>query len=117
SLRAAGLFRASSDYYAKAAQRPEAKANPEEREAILSAIGFNFLEVQDSRLAAESFERCLKEFPDSAKKTEWTLDLARAYAFGEKKEKEKARKMLEHFIRDQAPSMAVEQAKKILASL
>jgi thioredoxin-like negative regulator of GroEL len=117
SLRTAGLFRASSEYYAKAAQRPEAKANPEKRATILNEIGLNFLEVQDSKLAAESFEKCLKEFPNSPKKTEWNLDLGQAYAFGEKKEKEKARKLLETFIRDHPSSPQSEQARKILSSL
>jgi thioredoxin-like negative regulator of GroEL len=117
SLRAAGLFRASSEYYSRAAQRSEAKANPEKRETILNEIGLNFLEVQDSKLAAESFEKCLKEFPNSPKKTEWTLDLGQAYAFGEKKEREKARKLLQTFIRDNLSSPESEQARKILASL
>jgi thioredoxin-like negative regulator of GroEL len=117
SLRAAGLLRASSDYYARALQRPEAKADPQTREVILYEIGKNFLEVQDSKLAAESFERCLKEFPNSPKKTEWMLDLAQAYAFGEKKEKEKARQILEMFIQDHPSFGESEQARRILSSL
>ena len=76
SLRDAGLFRASNDYYAKAARRPE------RREAILPLIGLNFLEVQDSKLAADAFEKCLKEFPKSPRRPEWTLNLARALALG-----------------------------------
>jgi thioredoxin-like negative regulator of GroEL len=117
SFRTAGLFRASSEYYAKAAQRPEAKANPEKRETLLNEIGLNFLEVQDSKLAAEAFEKCLKEFPNSPTKTEWMLNLGQAYAFGDQKEKEKARKLLQTFIRDHASSPESEQARKILASL
>jgi thioredoxin-like negative regulator of GroEL len=117
SLRTAGLYRASSGFYAKAAQRPEAKAKPEKRETILNEIGLNFIEVQDSKLAAESFEKCLKEFPKSRKKTEWTLRLGQAYAFGEKREKEKARKLLETFMRDHPSSPQSEQARKILTSL
>lgn len=116
SLRSAGLFRASSDYYAKAAQRPEAKAHPEKRETILNEIGLNFLEVQDSKLAAESFKKCLREFPNSPKKTQWTLDLCQAYAFGENEEREKARKLLRTFIRDHPSSPQSEQARKILSS-
>ena len=117
SLKNAGLFRASSEYYAKAAQRPEAKADPGNRETILNEIGLNFLEVRDARLAAEAFERCLKEFPASPRTSEWTLDLGEAYSFGEKKEKEKARKLLQTFIQEHAASAESEQARKILNSL
>lgn len=91
SLSAAGLFRAGSEYYGKAVQKQEAKLNPKKRETILNEIGLNFLEVQDGKLAAESFEKCLKEFPDSPKRVEWTLNLGQAYAFGERERKQRLR--------------------------
>lgn len=84
-LKEAGLFRASSEYYTRALQEPAARSNPETRETIFNEIGLNFLEVKDGKLAAEWFEGCLKRFPDSLRKRAWTLNLAQAYAFGEKK--------------------------------
>jgi thioredoxin-like negative regulator of GroEL len=117
SLRDVGLFRASSEYYAKAAQRTDARSNPEKRETILDQMGLNYLQVEDGKLAAESFERCLKEFPNSPRKTEWTLNLGQAYAFGEKKDKEKAKKILEALIRESPSSPASQKASKILSSL
>jgi tetratricopeptide (TPR) repeat protein len=111
SLRAAGLFRASNDYYLKAARTPA------KREALLPVIGENFLEVQDSKLAAETFEKCLKEFPASPRRAEWTLNLARAYAFGGKKEKDKAKKLLQSFQRNNPQSALVSEALRLLGSL
>lgn len=78
SLRAAGLYRASNDYYLKAVQRPEARADPSAREAILTEMGANYLELKEGKRAAGVFERCLKEFPASARRSEWTSNLARA---------------------------------------
>ena len=109
SLRDAGLFRASNDYYAKAARRPE------RRETILPLMGLNFLEVQDSKLAADAFEKCLKEFPKSPKRSEWTLNLARALALGGKKEK--ARKVLQSFLRDYPSAVEVGAARELLGTL
>jgi thioredoxin-like negative regulator of GroEL len=111
SMRDAGLYRASNDYYAKAARRPE------KREAVLPIIGLNYLEVEDSKLAADTFEKCLKEFPASAQAPGWTVDLARAYALGGKKGKEKARKVLQAFLGEHPTAPQVEDARKLLASL
>jgi len=80
TLRAANLFRTSNDYYARALQRPEAKAGAGLRESILNNMGVNYLEVKEGKKAADVFERCLKEFPGSARRSEWTSNLARARA-------------------------------------
>lgn len=85
ALRAAGLFRASNDYYEKAVRRREAKADPGRREAILADMGSNYLEVEDGKRAAEVFERCLKEFPGSRNRSDWTSNLARARALASTK--------------------------------
>jgi thioredoxin-like negative regulator of GroEL len=77
-LRGAGLYRASNDYYGKALQKKEAKSDPAQKESILSAMGANYLEVKEAKRAAETFERCLKEFPSSSRKQEWTAGLAQA---------------------------------------
>jgi thiol-disulfide isomerase/thioredoxin len=114
-LRSASLFLASNDYYERALQRNEIKVNPAMREAIMSDIGSNSLEVKDGKHAAEVFEKCLKEFPNSQHKTEWTLGLGRAYALAEKKDK--ARKLLDAFIRENAGSVELEKAKALLNSL
>ena len=80
TLRAASLYRSSNDYYAKALQRREAKADPARREVILTNMGANYLEVKEGKKAAEVFQRCLKEFPASPQRAEWTSSLARARA-------------------------------------
>ena len=79
-LREASLFRASNDYYARALQRTEAKADPARREAILADMGANYLDVKEGKKAAEVFEKCLKEFPASARRPEWSRRLAEARA-------------------------------------
>ena len=116
-LHEAGFFRSSSDYYAKAAQEPAARSDPERREAIFNEIASNFLEVKDGKLAAEWFEDCLKKFPNSPRKGEWTLNLARAYAFGEKKDKQKARKILQTLIQADPTAPQSENARRLLSSL
>ena len=78
NLRAAGLYRASNDYYLKAVQRPEAKADPSAREAMLTEMGANSLEMKEGKRAAGVFQRCLKEFPNSPRKDEWTAGLQEA---------------------------------------
>jgi len=79
-LREAALFRASNDYYARAFQRTEARADPGRREAILADMGANYLDVKEGKKAAEVFEKCLKEFPASARRPEWSRGLAEARA-------------------------------------
>jgi thioredoxin-like negative regulator of GroEL len=115
NLRAAGLFLVSNDYYAKALQRSQAKADPSKREFIMEQIGLNSLEVKDGRQAAEEFEKCLKESPNSPNREEWTLNLSRAYAIAQ--QKDKARKVLENFMREHPNSEDSEKAKALLSSL
>jgi thioredoxin-like negative regulator of GroEL len=111
SLRDAGLFRASNDFYAKVARRPE------KREAVLTVMGLNYLEVQDSKLAADIFEKCLKEFPASPQRPGWTLNLARAYSFGGAKDKKKARTVLDKFFHSNPTPAEAAEAAKILSAL
>ena len=80
NLRAAGLFLPSNDYYERALQRTEAKTNLAAREAIMSDMALNSLEVRDGKRAAEMFQRLLKEFPGSPRKADWTENLSRARA-------------------------------------
>jgi thioredoxin-related protein len=113
-LRAAGLFVTSNDYYGKTLQRPEAKADAVRREGIMNQMALNSLDVKDGAKAAETLEKCLKEFPNSRQRTGWTLNLGRAYAFADKKDK--AKKILETFAREH-PGAEAEQARLVLASL
>ena len=115
NLRSASLFLASNDYYERALQRNEAKASPATREAIMSEIGLNSLEVKDGKHAAETFEKCLKEFPGSQHKTEWTLALGRAYVLAERKDK--ASKLLDAFVRQHSGTAESKEAKALLDSL
>lgn len=80
TLRAASLFRTSNDYYARALQRREAKDDAARREVILHNMGANYLDVKEGKKAAAIFQRCLKEFPASALRSEWTANLAKARA-------------------------------------
>jgi thioredoxin-like negative regulator of GroEL len=80
TLRAASLYRSSNDYYARALQQRGAKADAARREAILSDMGANYLEVREGKKATDVFQRCLKEFPSSRSRSQWTADLARARA-------------------------------------
>ena len=69
-----------ADYYERALQRTEAKTNLAAREAIMSDMALNSLEVRDGKRAAEMFQRLLKEFPGSPRKADWTENLSRARA-------------------------------------
>ena len=115
ALQAAGLFRTSSEYYKRALLRSQAGAGAAARESVLTAMGANYLEVRDGRLAADSFARCLKEFPRSPRVLEWQLNLGRAYALDDNKAK--ARKYLEAFIRDHPDSPEAETARRLLGLL
>jgi thioredoxin-related protein len=117
NLRAAGLYLSSNEYYSKAVGRPEAKTNADSREEMLTAIGLNFLELKQSKQAADAFDKCLKEFPASSRRPEWTLNLGKAYALGEKKDKAKAKTILESLIRENAGGAQSEEAKKLIATL
>jgi thioredoxin-like negative regulator of GroEL len=117
NLQAAGLFRASNDYYGKALERPDARADTAKREAILTEMGMNALEVKEAKQAAGIFEKCLKEFPASARKPAWMLGLGQAYATGEKKDKNKARKYLEALVRENPSSEISAKALELLKTV
>jgi thioredoxin-like negative regulator of GroEL len=114
-LRAAGLFLASNEYYERALDTKESKTAPADRATILTGMGANALELKDGKQAADTFERCLKEFPANAQSAAWTLGLGNAYALADKKDK--ARKILEDLVREHPGSAESEKAKALLASL
>lgn len=115
ALHAAGLFLGSNDYYERALGTKEAKAVPPERERILTEMAANSLEVNDAESGAQELERCLKEFPNSERSPQWTFDLARAYLLSGKKEK--AKKILEVFIRARPAGPESERARALMATL
>ncbi|MBI2817061.1 MAG: thioredoxin family protein [Acidobacteria bacterium] len=116
NLRTAGLFLASNDYYSKALQRNDARSNATARAAILTEMGSNYLQLKQAKQAADTFEKCLKEFPASPKRAQWTLNLGKAFAAGEKRLQAKARKVLEELIRDYPSSAESEEGKRLLVS-
>jgi thioredoxin-like negative regulator of GroEL len=85
-LRTAGLFLKSNEYYARSLRQNTAKTDAGRREAILSDMGANFLDVHDGKQAATVFERCIREFPASARRSAWTESLRRARALVARKE-------------------------------
>jgi thioredoxin-like negative regulator of GroEL len=96
-LRAAGLFSRSNEYYRRALQHGEPKPDSAAREDILTAMGLNYLDVNDGQLGAQTFEQCLKEFPRSQRTAEWTMNLGRARALAQSQDQ--ARKYLEEALR------------------
>lgn len=115
ALRAAGFFESSNDYYESAAKQDAAKKNRARRETILFEMGLNSLELQDGKQATATFERCLKEFPKSARRANFVLGLGRAYALDDKKDK--ARKSLNSVIAEYPQSEAARKARELLNSL
>jgi len=79
-LREANLFPVSNQFYEKALKSDGAKKNPNLKETILRQMGLNFLDLQDGKGAASSFERCLKEFPNGDSHAACRAGLRRAYA-------------------------------------
>jgi TolA-binding protein len=82
---------------------------------MMTQMALNSLDVKDGIGAAEILEKCLKEFPKSDHKTEWTLNLGRAYLFAD--QKGKARKLLDAFILQHPGSTEAEKAKALLNSI
>ena len=64
---------------------------------MLTEVGLNYLDVNEGRLGAETFEKCLKDFPNSRRTVEWTRNLDRAGALAENQDQ--ARKYLEEALR------------------
>ena len=115
ALRASGFFDSSNAYYSKALQQRQAKKDAAQREPILYEMAMNSLELKDGKSAAESLEKCLKDFPKSARRPETLFSLGKAYALDEKKDK--ARKALSSVIAEFPQSPAATQAQALLQSL
>jgi thioredoxin-like negative regulator of GroEL len=112
-LRAEGFFESSSAFYSRAMKQPEAGRNPGKREFILRELGRDYLALKDARRAAQAFEKCLKDFPNSGDRPNLLLNLAESYILLE--EKAKARKALDLLIADYPGSDAARKAQAVVA--
>jgi thioredoxin-like negative regulator of GroEL len=115
ALRAASFLQTSNEYYGRAAAQNEAKQDIGKREFILTEMGLNYLDLKEAKQAAQIFETCLKEFPQSSNRPDFLLNLANAYVMNE--QKGKARKSLETLVEDFPQSGASQKAKVLLKSL
>ena len=120
-LRAASLYLTSNEYYKKALDKDPARKNAPLREALLLELGLNYLELKESKAAVQTFERCLREFPNSPNQPKFRLSLGEAYAIsyslGQKKDREKAKQAL-HTLLQSFPDPAISQkARHLLQEL
>jgi thioredoxin-like negative regulator of GroEL len=115
ALRAAGFLQTSNEYYGRAAVQSEAKQDLGKRELILTEMGLNYLDLKEAKQAAQIFEMCLKEFPQSSNGPDFLLNLANAYVMNE--QKGKARKTLATLVEEFPQSGASQKAKVLLKSL
>ena len=114
-FRASGFFSSSNIYLAKALKLDDAKKDAAERESLLFMMAQNSLELQDGKTATENLERCLKEFPRSARRSEMLLSLGKASALDDKKDK--ARKAFNSVITEFPQTPAAATAEQLLKSL
>jgi thiol-disulfide isomerase/thioredoxin len=114
-LRAMGFFEASNRFYEKALRRDEAKRDAAQREVILYSIALNSIALKDGKSAAASLERCLKEFPASARLADFRLALGRAYLLDEKTDK--AKSALRLLVTEAPESPAAGEARQLLDTL
>ena len=114
-LREAGLYLRSNQYYSRALKTDPAKKEPRQREQILVAMGWNYIELRESKEAAKVFERCAKEFPNSESKPTFLLGLGQAYALADADDK--ARKFLNAVVSQYPDSDAARRAERILSEL
>ena len=114
-FRASGFFSSSNAILAKALKLNDAKKDAVERESLLFMMAQNSLELQDGKGATEDLERCLKEFPTSARRPEMLLSLGKASAIDDKKDK--ARKVFNSVITEFPQTPAAATAEQLLKSL
>lgn len=114
-LKAAGLYRKSNEYYSEALKKDPARRNIQKKESILVAMGFNHLELRESREAVKVFEKCIKEFPGSENRPVFMLGLGQAYRVAGNKQE--ARAFLKAVIDEYPQSGASRKARETLDSL
>ena len=114
-LRAIGFYESSNGYYDRALKQNDAKKDASVREGLLYEMALNSIELMDGKTAATNLERCLKDFPKSERRAEMLLNLGRAYALDEKKDK--AKQSLTSVISGFPQSAAAAQARELLKTL
>jgi thiol-disulfide isomerase/thioredoxin len=114
-LRALGFFEASSRFYDRALKHEVAKKDAVQREGILYSMALNSIALQDGKSATASLERCLKEFPASARKADFLLALGRAYVLDEKQDK--AKSALGLLLKEHSGSQAAVAGRELLDSM
>jgi tetratricopeptide (TPR) repeat protein len=114
-LRSIGFYESSNGYYEKALKQDAAKKDADGRESVSYDMALNSIELMDGKTAASTLERCLKNFPSSARRADMLLNLGRAYSLDDKKDK--ARKSLNSVIAEFPASPAAAQAKELLKKL
>lgn len=115
ALGASGFYESSNGYYDRASKHRSARSDAAARESILYDMALNALDLQDGKQAAAVLEKCLKDFPKSARRADLLLALGRAYALDENAEK--ARRSLNSLISDYPQSPAAAEARALLKSL
>ena len=80
TLRSAGFFESSNNFYTRASRHNAAKKDAAARESILLDIGLNWLELQDGKQARAALERAVKDYPKSSRRAEMLQALERANA-------------------------------------
>ena len=68
----------SNRYYERALKTKGARQDPEAREAILLAMGQNWLFVEKYKDARKIFEKCLKEVPNGSQRAAALMGLVTA---------------------------------------
>lgn len=114
-LRAAGFYESSNGFYDRASKHRLVRSDTATRESILYDTALNSLELQDGKRAAATLEKCLKDFPSSARTPDVLLALGRAYALDDKTDR--ARKSLNSVISNYPHSGAAAEARTLLESL
>lgn len=115
ALRSAGFYESSNTYLERAASHRLAKDDAPTREGLLYDMALNSLALQgEGTRAAETLERLVKEFPQSARKPDFLLALGRAYILNERMDK--ARQTLTSVTTEFPRSAAAAQARTLLES-
>jgi thioredoxin-related protein len=114
-MRKTGFYESSSDYYTRALKQNALKKDAAKRDAALFEMGKNALQLQNGKVASETFEKCLKEFPKSANRATYLLGAAQGYALDEKKDK--ARKSLSIVVSEFPQSESAAKAQELLKQL
>jgi thioredoxin-related protein len=114
-MRKTGFYESSSEYYNRALKQDAVKKDAARRESAMFEIGKNALQLQNGKVAAETFEKCLKDFPKSANRSTYLLGAGQGYALDEKKDK--ARKTLSALVSEFPQSENAGKAQELLRQL